>query len=144
MRMQGTFLDVRNAVMLTLQTALPDIPVTGEEPEQPESPPHLYVTLPGGTHTQEMGRRFRRGISVSVRYKPSGSSPNADMYAMAERLALELHQISLSGRPLAGRDIRFEIVEGTLLFYVTYQFVAALQAPEDPVMQKLDHMEGIK
>ncbi len=143
MRMQGTFLDVRNAVMLTLQTALPDIPVAGEEAE-PESPPHLYVTLTEGTHTQEMGRRFRRGISVAVRYKPSGSSPNADMYAMAEQLALELYQISLAGRPVAGRDIRFEIVEGTLLFYVTYQFVAALQTPEDPVMQKLDHVEGIK
>ncbi len=142
--MQGTFLDVRNAVMLTLQTALPDIPVAGEEAEQPESAPRLYVTLPGGTHTQEMGRRFRRGISVAVRYTPSGSSPNADMYAMGEQLALELHQISLSGRPLAGRDIRFEIVEGALLFYVTYQFVAALQTPEDPVMQKLDHVEGIK
>jgi hypothetical protein len=142
--MQGTFLDVHNAVMLTLQAAFPDIPVAGEEPEQPENPPHLYVTLPEGTHTQEMGRRFRRGITVAVRYKPSGSSPNANMYVMAEQLALELYQISLSGRPVAGRDIRFEMAEGTLLFYVTYQFVAALQTPEDPVMQKLDHMEGIK
>ncbi len=144
MRMQGTFLDVRNAVMQTLQAVFSEIPVTGEEPEQPESPPHLYVTLPGGTHTQEMGRRFRRGISVAVRYKPSGSSPNADMYAIAEQLALELYQISLSGRPVAGRDIRFELAEGTLFFYVTYQFVAALQIPEGPVMQKLDHVEGIK
>lgn len=144
MRMQGTFLDVRNAVLQTLQAVFPDIPVVGEEPEQTMSPPHLYVRLPEGTHTQEMGGRFRRGISVAVRYKPNGTSPNADMYAMAERLALELHQISLSGRPLAGRDIRFEIAEGTLLFYVTYQFVAALLAPEDPVMQKLDHVEGIK
>ncbi|MDF2934977.1 MAG: hypothetical protein K0Q90_350 [Paenibacillaceae bacterium] len=140
----GTFLDVRNAVMETFQAVFPDMPVYGEEPEETLGSPYLYVRLPEGTHTQEMGRRFRRENSVAVRYKPSGSQPNGDMYAMAEQLAAVLHQISLSGRPLAGRDMRFEIAEDVLLFSVTYQFVAALQAPEDPAMQQLDHMEGIK
>ncbi|MNP77880.1 hypothetical protein D3C76_1753940 [compost metagenome] len=66
------------------------------------------------------------------------------MYTMAERLSAELYQMSLSGGQLTGREMRFEIADGALLFYVTYQFVVAMQAPEDPAMQRLDHMEGIK
>lgn len=142
--MQGTFLDVRNTVMQTLQTVFPELPVYGEEPGEAESLPRLYVRLPEGTHTQEMGRRFRRENSVVVRYDPSGALPNEDMYTMAERLTAELQQVSLSGKPLTGRDMRFEIAEGALLFYVTYQFVVAAQAPENPAMQTLDHVEGIK
>lgn len=143
-RMQVTFLDVRNAVTQALQAAFPDIPVYGEEPDQTQDSPRLYVRLPEGTHTQEMGRRFRRENPVVVRYNPSGALPNEDMYAMAERLTAELQQVSLSGRPLTGRDMRFEIAEGVLMFYVTYSFVVAAQEPADPAMQTLDHREGIK
>lgn len=142
--MQVTFLDVRNAVIQALQAAFPDMPVHGEEPGETPNSPYLYVRLPEATHTQEMGRRFRREHSVAVRYVPSGNLPNEDMYTMAEQLTAELQQVGLSGQPLTGRSIRFEMAEGVLSFYVTYQFMVTAQMPEDPAMQTLDHMEGIK
>ncbi|MNO08907.1 hypothetical protein D3C81_2317960 [compost metagenome] len=63
---------------------------------------------------------------------------------MAERLSAKLYQVSLSGGLLTGRDMRFEIIDGDLHFFVTYTLLVYAPAPDDPDMRTLDHKEGIK
>jgi len=143
--MQVTFLNVRDAVTAALDDAFPGIPVHGEEIKQNLRDSGFFVRMLESAHTQELGRRARRDHPFVVHYFPADSAaPNEDMYGMADRLTGVLGQITVAGQAALGRDMRFEIVDGTLLFFVTYSFLVYAPAPVYPAMQTLGHQGGLK
>ncbi|WP_438435408.1 phage tail terminator family protein [Gorillibacterium sp. sgz500922] len=139
-----TFLDVRNAVSRALDAAFPDIPVSGEEIKQDLNPPRFFVRFLEPSHTQELGRRARRDHPLVVHYFPAGKDANEDMYEMADKLTEALQSVTVAGMPASGHGMRFQVVDGVLLFFVTYTFLVQAAAPVIPVMQTLDQTGGIK
>jgi len=137
--MQVTFNDVRYATIEALNAAFPDIPVSDEETAQP---PSFFVQLLEPTHTQELGRRYRRDHPILVRY--FGSSGTEDKYAMAESLTGVLNRIAVNGRPVRGAGMRWQIVDGVLHFNVNYNFLVWSISTPDPVMALLQQEGGLK
>lgn len=135
--MQLTINEVRYAVNAALDAAYPDIPISGEEIKQLLDPPRFFVRLLEPTHTQELGRRYRRDHPFVVRYF-SPERANDDMYAMAEQLTAVLKWITVGGRKWPGQAMRFEIVDEVLHFFVSYNLLVWEQLPDDPKMQTLD------
>jgi len=140
--MQVTVNDVRYAVHTSLDAAFPTIPISGEEIKQNLDPPHFFVRLLEPAHTQELGRRFRRELPFAVRYFSEGG--NEDLYAMAETLTAALQRIDVGGRPVAGTNMRFQIVDGVLHFLVDYTLLVWKPAPDEPIMASLIQEGGLK
>lgn len=140
---QVTINDVRYAVHTALDAAFPDIPIAGEEIKQNLNPPCFFVKLLEPAHTQELGRRYMRYHYFDVHYFADGRK-NEDMYAMAEQLTAVLQQIIVAGRPVRGINMRFQVIDEVLHFFVDYNFHVWAPKADDPTMENLDVTEGIK
>ncbi|MNW41163.1 hypothetical protein D3C74_182920 [compost metagenome] len=135
--MQVTINNVRYAVHAALDTAFPNIPISGEEIKQNLNPPRFFVRLLQPAHTQELGNRYRRDHPFVIRYF-APERANADMYDMAEQLTSVLQWITVGSRQVPGQGISFQIVDEVLHFFVTYSMLIWEQLPEQPKMQTLE------
>lgn len=140
--MQITFNDVRYAVHAALDTAFPDVPISGEEIKQDLDPPRFFVRLLEPGHTQELGRRYRRDHPFVVRYF-APERANADMYTMAEQLTTALGWIEVGGHKCPAQGMHFQIIDEVLHFMVTYSLLVWEQPPDDPKMQILVQEEFV-
>lgn len=137
-----TYNTVRYALNAALDAAFPDIRIMGEEIKQGLEPPCFFVRLNEPTHTRELGRRYMREHPFVVRYYGIDRK-NEDYYDMAEKLTSALQQIDVNEITVRGIDMRFEIVDEVLHFFVNYNFLVWEPAPDVPKMQDLDILEGI-
>lgn len=135
--MQITYNDVRYAVQAALDTAFPNIPISGEEIKQNLDPPRFFVRLLEPSHTQELGRRYRRDHPFVVRYF-APERKNEDMYDMAEKLTDALKWITVGERKWPGQGMDFQIIDEVLHFMVTYSLLVWEQPPDEPKMQTLE------
>ncbi len=79
-----------------------------------------------------LGLRARRVNPLVVQYFPRAEGDNAELLAMAERLLLELAFIQLpAGDWLRGTQMRYEIVDGVLQFFVNYNML--VEQPQEQV-----------
>ncbi|MNB80551.1 hypothetical protein D3C75_273160 [compost metagenome] len=141
---QVSFLDVRNAVTAALDMAFPAVPIHGEEIKQNLVASCFFVRLLEPAHTRELGRRARRDHPLVIHYFPPDAAPNEDMYAIADQLTAVLAELMVAGQPVIGKGMHFEVVDGVLLFFVTYSFLVFASIPDDPDMRTLDHTGGLK
>lgn len=140
--MQVTINDVRLSVKSTLEAAYPTIPVWSERVNQVQNASYFFVQLLHTTHTQELGRRFRRVMPFKVEYHLANAT-NQELYDMGERLSSALNQIVIADRRYMGQSIKFEVVEQVLCFYVTYSMLVWEQEAEAPIMQSLEQEDNI-
>ncbi len=140
---QVSFNSVRYAVHVALDAAFPDIPISGEEIPQGLEAPYFYVRLLEPGHTRELGRRYKRRHPFVIRYFAVDRKNDA-MYSMAEQLTAALARILVGGRPCDGLDMRYEIKNEVLYFWVTYSLFVWEPRPYDPAMETLEQHGGIK
>lgn len=140
--MEVTINDVRYAVQVALDDAFPDIEVSGEEIKQDLDAPHFFVRLLEPGHTKELGRRYRRDHPFVVRYFSPDRSNN-DMYNMGEKLTSVLEWITVGGRVWPGQQMRAEIINEVLHFFVSYNLLVWSRPPEAPHMQTLEQEEYV-
>lgn len=71
-----------------------------------------------------LGGRARRRNPLVVQYFPQAAGDNAELLDTAERLLLELTYIRLAnGDCLRGTGMRYEIADGVLHFFVSYNML---------------------
>ncbi|WP_378127449.1 phage tail terminator family protein [Cohnella boryungensis] len=140
---QVSFNSVRYAVHAALDDTFPEIPISGEEIPQGLEAPYFYVRLLEPGHTRELGRRYKRRYPFVIRYFAIDRQNDA-MYSMAEQLTEALERITVGGCPCDGHDIRFQIENEVLYFWVTYSLFVWKPRPDDPKMETLEQHGGIK
>lgn len=140
--MQVTINDVRLSVKSTLEAAFPTIPVWNERLSQEQNLSYFFVQLLHTTHTQELGRRYRRVMPFKVEYH-SANATNQELYDKGERLSGTLKQIVVANRQYVGQSIKLEIVEQVLCCHVTYSMLVLEQEPQAPIMQSLEQEGNI-
>ncbi|SFF23093.1 hypothetical protein SAMN04487969_11971 [Paenibacillus algorifonticola] len=141
--MQVTINDVRHGLMQALDAAFPDIPISGEEIKQELNPPHFFVRLLDVDHTRELGRRYRREHPFVVHYF-GPERANHEAYDMAEQLAAALEWITVGGRPAFGQDMDIQVVDGVLLFSVSFRLMVWKKPTVTPPMEKMNLREELR
>lgn len=128
----------------TLGTAFPTKNIYTEQVTQGLAKPAFYIHQLEGVHTQEVGNRYRREYSLVVRYfsDKSDQEINADLLAMADDLTEKLETVSYDGEMLNGYDMKHEIQDGVLHFFVKLR--RHVKRPETGVkMEELEIIEGV-
>ncbi|HEU4962264.1 MAG TPA: hypothetical protein VFV52_00170 [Bacilli bacterium] len=132
-----TINDVRSGVVGVLTGQFPGVQVLTEESADPLTEPAFFVKFLSSTQQQEIGRRYKRCHSFDIRY--SGGANEDAVHGVAEQLYNCMEYILPTGgdKKCRGRDLRYEIIEGVLHFYVSYDFQVLLEDVTFARMQTL-------
>lgn len=138
--------DVRDGVINTLDAHFPDMRIYGEEIKQGFQEPCFFIALFPVQHAKEFGRRYKRMHSFDIHYFPAVAEleelANQDMHDMADLLYDRLEMIHLQQSVIRGHNMRHEIINGVLHFFVDYDFHLLRSRPSSTKMQQLNQ-EGI-
>ena len=92
-----------------------------EEIKQGLSEPCFFISCVSPESRRYLGKLHRRTCQFVIQYFPkSENSWRAECNDTAERMQWCLETIYADGVPLCGTKMKYEIVEGTLHFFVNY------------------------
>lgn len=135
--MQITINDVRFALHQALSAAFPPISITSVETSPSLNAPYFLVHLLEFTQVQEYGRRYRRSFPFVIRYVTAEESVDAQ-YEKAEQVVEAIKVITIEGCKLTGQQIRIEMIEENLHFFITYEMLVREQELESEKMQQIE------
>ena len=133
--------DVIHAVMAALKQNYPDIKIYGDEIKQGFQEPCFFVKVFPVEHIRELGERYLRAHSFDIHYFADSAE---DQHVMAEQLYEKLEYISLLNGVCRGSNLKHEIVDGVLHFFISYDFHVLKEKVEGIKMQTLSQEGGIK
>jgi Fe-S-cluster formation regulator IscX/YfhJ len=132
-----TINDVLDGVVQALSAHFPDVDVHDEEVEQNLSPPYFYVEMYSVHHDQELNVKYKRAHRFDIHYHADHPSQR-ELHAIAEQLYELLETIEIGGKRVRGTNMRHEIVDQELHFFVDYDFLVTRQVARAP---KMEHLE---
>lgn len=112
-------------------------------PIQNAEKPYIYIQQLNTTHVKELRQRGERSYFMNIRAHPSDDEQYKQTWCniIGDKLFETLDTINIGGMPVYGRNMRFEIVDNVLHFFVTYRFKVYKPDPTDVKMRTL-HEEG--
>ena len=115
------------------------------EAEQDFDPPCFFVQTLEFDQTPEPNARQRWTQPFDVLYFPAEDEDRRNLYDYAEQLVQVLNIITLpSGRKLHGSNIRYQIQDGNLHVFVSYNVLLAPVDVPAEMMGSLQQTESVK
>lgn len=136
-----TINSIRDGVNAALDHFFPSIPIMGEEIKQGLEEPCFFVKLLEGSQTQELGTRYKRAHQFDVHYF---EVENRKLHNMAEQLYDILGLIQAGDTLYRGTNMKHEIVDGVLHFFVDYTILVRRDTPAMPIMQTIEQEGNIR
>lgn len=129
-----SFNSIFDGVSLALHAAFPGpVQVHSDEVKQGLHPGDFNVIMPGATHAQEVGHRYRRSPTLDVIYYPKRG--RAECYAVADRLTAVLESITTpEGDVVHATNCEWNVTDGVLHVLVTYDHF--VRVPQEQVMME--------
>lgn len=138
---------VQDGITLALRSAWPQSQIGVGAIEQGLMPPAFIVCLLTAGQMARLGERFRRRLRFTVAYFPEAETEPAvsdECCAVADRLYTVLEFIELSGGDkLRGTDMSFEMTDGVLHFFVSYNHFVR-HKKEKTLMEELKVTKRVK
>lgn len=126
-----------------LASNFPDDDIYVDEVPQDLNPPAFFVAMIDSAQTQALDIRYWRYHSFDIHYFADGYK-NEDMQDMVEQLYELMRWIEIDGRPYRGINLRHEIVDRVLHFFVEFNILVRHVEDEAPDMQTLEVEEVIE
>lgn len=114
---------IRSAIAVRLKELFPDITVYKEKIEQGVRYPHFFILQLNTSKEKDLGDRGWIYYQVNIRYRPTPdfNSKYSDLEQVGTDLMWALDTITVSGYPLRGRDMNYQLVDGTLQFFINFR-----------------------
>lgn len=114
-----------------------------EEIRQGLEEPCFFIQCLNPTTELFLGKRYFRTNQFCIQYFPQSDKKQRECNAVAERLAWSLEYITLEGDPVRGTDMKYEVVDGVLNFFVNYDcFVYRVE--ETTAMEVIESQTQVK
>lgn len=107
-----------------------------EDIEQDLKAPCFLIVLLEAENERLVGDRYNRKQPFDIHYFPSSNS-KIEMYSVKEKLYDALELITFNDGLLLGRNMRGEIVDGVLHFFIDYNFTV-IKKHEADYMKELE------
>lgn len=102
-----------------------------EEIKQGFQEPCFFIAVLEPTQNQIIGNRYLIKHPFDIHFFPTETGGNAEIYNVAERMMDILEYIAVGGDLLRGSNMRYEVVDGVLHFFVNYD-LHVLRVPDVP------------
>lgn len=109
-----------------------------EDVEQGLNEPCFSISCINPTNTQFLGQRYFRSHQFCIYYFPSSAEPNAECLGVLGRLYDALEYIEVEGDLVRGTNMRGEMPDDVLCFFVNYDMFVVKQV-EKVAMEHLNH-----
>lgn len=139
-----TINSIRSGVILALSNLFPDMDIYGEEVKQGFESPCFFVKLLTVAQDKEVDRRYKRSYAFDIHFFPDGNDYNREAHGMAEMLYDKLRSVAISGSLYRGTGMNHQIVDGTLHFFVDFNFHVYEPKNNIPKMKTLDQEGYLK
>lgn len=117
-----------------------------EEIKQGLQEPCFFICCLNPTVNLFWGKRYFRGNQFCIQYFPVSSTDyQRECNDVAERMWQCLEYITCQGdeKPIRGNQMRYEVVDGVLNFFVNYDLFV-IRRETDEVMESLDESTYVK
>ena len=106
--------------------------------------PCFFISCMNPSLKRFLGKRYFRKNQFAIQYFPQSGRVNEECSSTAERLFSCLEYIEVSDSFLRGTCMSYEIVDGVLSFFVSYDCFMRGPQEEDPVenITVTNHVEG--
>lgn len=137
-----SFNSILDGVSLALHAAFPGpVQVHGDEVKQGLQPGDFNVIMPGATHAQEVGLRYRRTPTLDVIYYPKQGQ--AECCAVADQLTTVLESITTpEGDVVHATSCEWTVTSGVLHVLVTYDHFVRISQEQDMMETLKIEQEG--
>lgn len=125
--------DLVDAISIKLNESFPGVEIYSESVLQALNPPCFFIGVLNPSQDQLLGKRYFRKHPFDVHYFPAVADNKAEMYQKATELTTALELVTLlNGDVIRGTEPRWEIVDGVLHFFVSYDvFVQKITTAEE-------------
>lgn len=106
--------------------------------------PCFFILLLQGTQTQIIGNRYYREHSFDIHYFPQSVQPMQEIQDVAARLMMDLEYVDLGSGLIRGTEMRYEVQDDVLHFFVQYNFFVLKVPDEVPLMRELYQSQRVK
>lgn len=115
-----------------------------ESVEQGLTEPCFSIVCLNPTINQTLGKRYFRTNQFCIHYFPSSNIVSAECFSAMEKLISALEHITVDGDLCRGTEMRGEVIDGVLSFFVNYDmYVYKVETPE-PTMEDADYNTDVK
>lgn len=114
---------IKSAVAVKLHVSYPELKIYKEKIEQGLKFPHFFILQINTSKIKELRESGWIYYQINVRYRPQQdfNSKYSELEQIGVDLFDTLEYIDVSGWPLRGADMNYQIVDGVLQFFVNYR-----------------------
>lgn len=136
--------DIINAISIRLYEVFGDgYEIYMNDVEQGLTEPCFLITVVDYSKEQLLQSRSKRLVPFDILFFPSKGK--SQCYEVADQLMNELDMIELlNGDKMHGTDMKSEIVDNVLHFFVNYNFMATVEKERLDSMESMNIENGIK
>ncbi|WP_248930132.1 phage tail terminator family protein [Paenibacillus hamazuiensis] len=136
--------DIKNGIAQRLSEMEPGISIYTDELQEFQKPCFFLFTL-NGVQSRETGGRYKRTYAFEIQFIPDGNSSQkrTDCEIMGERLFDQLEFVPYSGSSIRSSDIKFEIMDQVLHFFVNFDVYLIKDKLPSPKMMHLKQEEKL-
>lgn len=121
-----------------------DYEIYSEVNKQELKEPCFFITCLNPTVKLFLRNKYFRQNKFCIQYFPQTDDVNNECHITAERLLWCLEEISVQNDTMRGINLRYEVVDGILTFFVNYDcFVYKNSVPEKS-MEEINDSQSVK
>lgn len=114
-----------------------------EESKQDLNEPCFFISCLNPTTKLFLGTRYFRDNQFCIQYFPGTEDINEECNVVAERMIWCMEYIETAGDQMRGTDMKYEIVDGILNFFVNYDCFV-YRAKENTAMETIEKTQHVK
>lgn len=114
-----------------------------EEVKQDLKEPCFFISCISPSIQRYPGSRYLRKNQFCIQYFPQSADINEECLAAAERMMWCLEEISADGDLMRGTEMRYEIMDGILNFFVDYNCFVK-KAKQNTSMENMELKQNVK
>lgn len=114
-----------------------------EENKQDLNEPCFFISCLNPTTKLFLGTRYFRENQFCIQYFPESEDIKEECNAVAERLVWCMEYIEVTGDRMRGTDMKYEVVDGILNFFVNYDCFV-YKRKENTAMETIEKTQSVK
>lgn len=115
-----------------------------DEMEQELIEPYFLIVCLSGRQEREIGTTYKWELPFDIRYFPQVTALTRELNSVVDTLNIGLEYIQIEGGLLRGTQLKHEVIDGVLHFFVNYDLRFRRVAESDEFMGNLKWIERVK
>lgn len=137
---------IKSALARRLAALFPGITIYKEKVEQGLKYPSFFILQLNVTQEGDLRPYRWLNFQMNIRYRPTKdyNSKRSELDQLGLDMLDGLEEVEVEGKPLRGRDMNYEIIDGVLQFFINFRMRVKKEQEAGQKMLELENSAYIK